>query len=97
MEFVKLNPSMYADGGYMTDAFAKGASGCAELAKILPAITDELWKMGYSNEDIEKIYGRNKMRVYREVWERIAPEEDPLDPDERYQVISELQQKWQAR
>jgi len=68
MEFVKKNPTMYADGGYMTDAFKKGATGCGELAKILPAITDELWKMGYSNEDIAKIYGGNKMRVYKQVW-----------------------------
>ncbi|WP_282124195.1 dipeptidase [Algibacter mikhailovii] len=68
MDFVAKNPNMYDDGGYMVDAFKKGASGCGELAKILPAITDELWKRGYKDEDIAKIYGGNKMRVYNKVW-----------------------------
>lgn len=68
MDFVAKNPNMYEDGGYMVDAFNKGASGCGELAKILPAITDELWKRGYSNKDIKKIYGGNKMRVFNAVW-----------------------------
>lgn len=44
------------------------AAGCGELVKFLPPITDELWKRGYSNEDITKIYGGNKMRVYNQVW-----------------------------
>ncbi len=68
IDFVAKNSAMYADDGYMVNAFDKGASGCGELAKILPAITDELWKRGYKNEDIAKIYGGNKMRVYNEVW-----------------------------
>lgn len=68
MDFVAKNSAMYADDGYMVNAFNKGASGCGELAKILPAITDELWKRGYNNEDIAKIYGGNKMRVYNQVW-----------------------------
>lgn len=68
MDFVAKNSAMYADGGYMVDAFNKGATGCGELAKILPAITDELWKRGYTNEDIAKIYGGNKMRVFNQVW-----------------------------
>ncbi len=97
MEFVKLNPSMYADGGYMTDAFAMGATGCAELAKILPAITDELWKMGYSNEDIAKIYGGNKMRVYQQVWEGVSPAEHERDLEERYLLRNELRQRWLNR
>ncbi len=60
---------MYNDGGYMIDAFNKGADDCAMLARILPAITDELWKRGYTNEQLAKIYGGNKMRVYQRVWE----------------------------
>ena len=68
MPFVKANPDQYNDGGYMIKAFEKGAAGCGELGKILPAVTDELWKMGYSDEDIGKIYGGNVMRVYRQVW-----------------------------
>jgi len=51
----------------MVKAFNKGADGCGELAKILAAVTDELWKPGYGNEDLQKIYAGNKMRVYREV------------------------------
>ncbi|WP_189359896.1 dipeptidase [Algibacter mikhailovii] len=66
--FAEANPKAYDDDGYMMDAFAKGAEGCGELAKILPAVTDELWKMGYTNEDIAKVYGGNMMRVYKEVW-----------------------------
>jgi membrane dipeptidase len=97
MDFVAENAGMYADGGYMVDAFNRGASGCGELAKILPAVTDELWKMGYSNEDLEKIYGRNKMRVYREVWEGFAPEDDPVNADQRYQIINDWRKRFQSR
>jgi len=68
MGFVKKNPDQYNDDGYMVRAFDRGAAGCGELAKILPAVTDELWKMGYSNEDIAKIYGGNAMRVFKQVW-----------------------------
>ncbi len=39
------------------------------LVRILPAITDELWKRGVTNEQLAKIYGGNKMRVYQRVWE----------------------------
>ncbi|MCP4898466.1 MAG: dipeptidase [bacterium] len=97
MDFVAKNAAMYADDGYMVNAFNLGASGCGEFSKILAAVTDELWKMGYSNEDLEKVYGRNKMRVYREVWEGFAPEDDPVDADERYQVVDELRKRFQSR
>lgn len=94
MDFVAKNKTMYADDGYMVNAFDKGAAGCGELAKILPAITDELWKRGYSNEDLQKIYGGNKMRVYREVWEGIAPEDDPITRAERDRYINAQRQKF---
>ena len=68
MDFVNANASAYDDDGYMVKAFNNGAAGCGELAKILPAITDELWKRGYSDEDIRKIYAKNMMRVYDKVW-----------------------------
>ncbi len=61
------------------------------------AITDELWKRGYSDEDLQKIYGGNKMRVYREVWEGIPPESDPIDPEERSEFVDQLRQKWMSR
>ena len=62
---------------------------------VSPTFTE--WMMGYSNEDLEKIYGRNKMRVYREVWEGFAPEDDPVDADERYQLINDLRKRFQSR
>ncbi|WP_198419139.1 membrane dipeptidase [Motilimonas pumila] len=75
VDFATKNADMYNDGGYMIKAFDKGATGNGELAKILAAITDELWKRGYSNEDLAKIYGGNKMRVYAQVSEGISPEQ----------------------
>ena len=68
LAFTKANASLYNDGGYMIAAFDKGAAGCGELSKIIAAVTDELWKMGYSNEDLEKFYGGNFMRVWDRVW-----------------------------
>ncbi len=97
MDFVAKNASMYTDDGYMVNAFNRGASGCGELAKILPAVTDELWKRGYSDEDIAKIYGRNKMRVYREVWEGFAPEDDPVSQEERARFVDENRMKFIQR
>ncbi len=95
--FAKKNADMYADDGYMMDAFNKGATGCGEFAKILPAVTDELWKRGYKNEDIKKIYGGNKMRVYREVWEGFTPENDPVSKKYRSKYIQELRKKYYTR
>ena len=97
MNFVNANPNLYNDGGYMVKAFKEGADGCAELAKVLAAVTDELWKRGYSNEDLVKVYGGNKMRVYREVWEGVAPGDEPLDPQKRRQFINDLRDKFQSR
>ena len=68
MAFVEDNPDAYNDDNYRVNAFMKGAVGSGELAKILPAITDELWKRGYTNENLRKLYGNNIMRVYQEVW-----------------------------
>lgn len=74
VNFAQENADLYDDDGYMLEAFAKGATGNGELAKILAAITDDLWGRGYRNEDFAKIYGGNKMRVYAQVWEGIPPE-----------------------
>jgi membrane dipeptidase len=97
MNFVAANPGLYADGGYMTDAFDRGATGCGEISKILAAVTDVLWERGYSNEDLAKLYGGNKMRVYREVWEGIAPEDDPMDPATRRAMVEDLKNEFQPR
>jgi len=97
MKFASANADLYADGGYMVDAFNSGATGCGELSKILAAVTDELWKRGYSNEDLAKIYGGNKLRVYREVWEGIAPENDPLSPEARRGAVDKMRQQYLSR
>lgn len=97
MDFVAKNANMYNDDGYMTDAFDKGATGCGELSKIIPAITDELWKRGYSNEDIAKIYGKNKMRVYKQVWEGQHPEQFNKDYSKRLELREELKTHFMAR
>ena len=90
MSFVDKNPGMYDDDGYMISAFDKGATGAGELAKLLAAVTDELWKRGYKDEDIKKIYGLNKMRVYRQVWEGVAPEDHAKEQPWRTKLMEEL-------
>ncbi|MCP4258167.1 MAG: dipeptidase [Planctomycetes bacterium] len=97
MNFVNANPNLYADDGYMVKAFQSGASGCGELSKILAAVTDELWKRGYSNEDLAKIYGGNKMRVYQQVWEGVSPEQHKADLKERYKLREALKQRFESR
>jgi len=34
---------------------------------------------------------------YRQVWEGFAPEDDPVDADERYQLINNLRNRFQSR
>lgn len=97
MNFVNANPSLYNDGGYMVKAFKSGADGCGELAKILPAITDELWQRGYTDEEIAKIYGGNKMRVYQQIWEGVSPADQATDYQDRIQLRNELRQRWMTR
>ena len=76
VDFARKNAAIYNDGGYMTDAFGKGATDSAPLARILPAVTDELWKRGYSNEDLAKIFGGHPDTLYRR-----EPDEDYLNGD----------------
>ena len=38
------------------------------LSKYLAAVTDELWKRGYTDEDLRKIYAGNMMRVWKTAW-----------------------------
>jgi membrane dipeptidase len=46
-----------------------GIEGCDDVSE-LPNITEELLRRGYSEEDIQKIWGANIMRVLRKVVER---------------------------
>ena len=94
VDFATKNADMYADGGYMIDAFNKGATGSGELAKILAAITDELWSRGYTNEDLAKIYGGNKMRVYSHVWEGVSTEQFDEDYAERLRLREEFRKRY---
>ncbi len=43
-----------------------GVDGCDDVSDM-PHITEELVRRGYSDEDIQKIWGGNLMRVFREV------------------------------
>ncbi len=97
VDFAKKNAAMYADGGYMIDAFDKGADGSAMLARILPAITDELWKRGYTNEQLAKIYGGNKMRVYQRVWEGAPEGKWDQEYRERIRLRKEFMEKYGTR
>jgi membrane dipeptidase len=97
VDFAKKNASMYNDGGYMINAFNKGADDSAPLARILPAVTDELWERGYSNEDLAKIYGGNKMRVYQQVWEGVPEGQWNEQYLERVKLRKELLGKYQSR
>ena len=97
VDFAKKNASMYADGGYMIDAFNQGATDSAPLSRILAAVTDELWKRGYSNEDLAKIYGGNKMRVYQQVWEGAPAGTWDKEYAERVKLRNELLEKYGPR
>ncbi len=90
VDFATKNAKMYDDGGYMIEAFNKGATGNGELSKILAAITDELWKRGYSNDDLAKIYGGNKMRVYAQVSEGADPDEFQKEYTKRLKALTKL-------
>lgn len=90
VDFATAYASMYDDGGYMIDAFNQGATGTGELAKILAAITDDLWARGYNNEDLAKIYGGNKMRVFAQVWEGKKPEKFLSEYPERLRMREAL-------
>ena len=92
VDFAKKNADLYNDGGYMINAFNKGATDSAPLARILPAVTDELWKRGYSNDDLAKIYGANKMRVYQQLWEGVPAEKFNQDYQERIRLRNELKE-----
>jgi membrane dipeptidase len=97
MGFVERNPDAYADDGYMVNAFKKGATGCGELSKILAAVTDELWKRGYTNEDLKKIYGGNKMRVYKQIWENESPVQFNKDAAATEKLRNELKMRYMSR
>ena len=97
VDFAKKNATMYNDGGYMIDAFNKGADDAAMMARILPAITDELWKRGYTDEQLAKIYGGNKMRVYQQVWEGAPEGKWDKEYAERVKLRKEFMEKYGTR
>jgi membrane dipeptidase len=97
VDFAKKNATMYADGGYMIDAFNKGADDSAPLARILAAVTDDLWKRGYSNEDLAKIYGGNKMRVFQQVWEGAPEGKWDKEYAERVRLRKEFMERYGTR
>ena len=60
-------------------------------------ISDELWKRGYADEDLAKIYGGNKMRVYQQVWEGIPPQQQLEDLEERIRLRNDLRERYISR
>lgn len=95
--FSKANAASYADDGYMVNAFDRGATDTGMMARILPAITDELWKRGYSNEDLAKIYGANKMRVYQQMWEGVSSDQFAEDYEARVNLREALRVRYMSR
>ncbi|WP_299351563.1 membrane dipeptidase [uncultured Shimia sp.] len=95
--FATANADIYADDGYMTNAFDKGATGAGELSKILAAITDDLWARGYTNEDLAKIYGGNKMRVWSQLWEGVSAEQFAADLPKRKAMRKKLREHFYSR
>jgi membrane dipeptidase len=70
------------------------ATGNGELAKMLAAMTDDLWARGYTNEDLAKIYGGNKMRVFAQVWEGKPPEQFLQEYPQSLRLRQELEGKF---
>jgi membrane dipeptidase len=97
VDYATRNAEVYADGGYMIDAFNKGATGSGELAKILAAITDDLRERGYTNEDLANIYGGNRMRVFAQVWEGKSAAQFKKEDAERLRFREEFPTKLQSR
>ncbi|WP_233749353.1 dipeptidase [Ferrimonas balearica] len=97
VEFAKKNATMYNDGGYMIEAFKRGADDAAMLARILPAITDELWKRGYTDAQLAKIYGGNKMRVYQQIWEGAEKGQWDKEYEERIQLRKAFMERYGTR
>jgi membrane dipeptidase len=97
VDFAKKNAAMYNDGGYMINAFNKGADDAAMMARILPAITDVLWKRRYTNEQLAKIYAGNKMRVYQQVWEGAPEGKWDKEYKERVKLRKEFMKKFGTR
>lgn len=97
LPFVDANPDIYDNDGYMLDGFNKGATGSGEMAKLIPAITNELWARGYTNEDLVKIYGANKMWVWAQVWEGDPQSRFAADYSERERLRDDLRKRFYAR
>ena len=94
VDFAKANATMYNDGGYMINAFNNGATGSGEMAKILAAVTDDLWARGYTNEELAKIYGGNKMRVFAQLWEGKSAAQFNEEYTERLRLREELRKRY---
>ena len=97
VDFATANASMYDGGADMIDAVGRGATGNGELAKILAAITDDLWARGDSNEDLARIYGSNKMRVYAQVCGGKSPEQFWAECTERLRLRDEMRNGFFSR
>jgi len=61
IDFLKANPQMFGKD-----------SAATHMAMVepeqIPQIAEQLWKRGYSSEDLKAILGGNHLRVARQVW-----------------------------
>ncbi|NIM90882.1 MAG: membrane dipeptidase [Candidatus Aminicenantes bacterium] len=57
-----------------------GVEGCNDVSQ-LPRITEELVRRGYSEEEIQKIWGGNIMRVFKEVIDVSAKSQNDYQPE----------------
>ena len=67
-KFTAANLQMFDDGGLTLKALKVSSNQVGEPGKIYAAIVDEMWKRGYSDEDVSKVLSGNLMRVYEQVW-----------------------------
>lgn len=57
----------------------------------------DCWALGYTNEQLAKIYGGNKMRVYAQVWEGKSAAQFTAEHAERVRLRRQLQDGFHAR
>ncbi|MCZ8498568.1 hypothetical protein O9929_13160 [Vibrio lentus] len=74
IDFATKNAKMYDDGGYMIEAFNKGAIGQWRISED-PAADQEMsfGSVATVTTTLPRSYGGNKMRVFAQVSENIDP------------------------
>ncbi|MCZ8488393.1 membrane dipeptidase [Vibrio lentus] len=74
----------------MVEAFNKARQAGCRAVKHIAGVVGTLWEMGYSNEDLAKLFGGNLMRVYEQTW---TPSLKVISPTEMWAFLSSLGSK----